>query len=478
MQPNPQRDYILTWSIQAALSGGLAVAAAGLALVFRRPVLRVVGAAAATSALASVLIWLSLSAEGHGWSGDTGLLFTALAFPISPFLMTLLYGHILRLVAGQTTSPWPSVRVLCVVIASGYLIAFAVYARVAGSGGGWPSVIGMVSSSFAFAAYAVLCLLALRWRRASRRPTAVAMLAAAFGMLALQSGTNVIVTLLAVVSGERPEFGAGIATLQIFLLVSAGGMVIIAALEEERASGIERAERLRAAEVAMAHSARLESLGKMAGAVAHGFNNLLSAIKLGAQTVRLGGADVDEEMRDVEAAAERGQELTRQLLAFAHQKPQQVARFDANAQLDKCSGLLRRMAGKSTRMDIALAATPLIVEMDPGQFDQVAMNLVSNARDAMPDGGTVTMCLALSPRGEAGEHWVRMSVADTGVGIPDEVRPYIFEPFFSTKKASEGTGLGLATCDGIVRQAGGQIEVHTTPARGTRFDILLPHAKA
>ena len=230
----------------------------------------------------------------------------------------------------------------------------------------------------------------------------------------------------------------------------------------------------------MAKSQRLESLGRMAGAVAHDFNNVLAVIGLSAESARTAGPETsDEDLKEILASSKRGQELTRQLLAFARQAPQQITQFDVSHQIDKLSGLLQRLVGKQVVLTITLSPTPQIVEMDVTQFEQVLMNLVVNGRDAMPQGGTVSVIVAPTVvAGDSKAGFARVSVTDTGTGIPADVLPHIFEPFFSTKTVGEGTGLGLATCDGVVRRSGGRIDVHTEAGKGTRFDVLLPRTSA
>src|SRR5438477_6879719 len=177
------------------------------------------------------------------------------------------------------------------------------------------------------------------------------------------------------------------------------------------------------------------------------------------------------EWEETLAAARRAAELTSQLLAFARQQPVAPRVVDLNAIVGGVEGLLRRLIGEDVRLVVDLWDGMLPVNIDPGQFEQILMNLAVNARDAMPDGGTLTVETALhivSPKEarlhaglEAGPK-ITFSVSDTGVGIPEDIRGRIFEPFFTTKGPGLGTGLGLAMCYGIVKQAGGYIAVEST----------------
>lgn len=231
----------------------------------------------------------------------------------------------------------------------------------------------------------------------------------------------------------------------------------------------------------LVESQKMESVGRLAGGIAHDFNNLLSVI-LGTVDLALAGSGAESPMRedllDVRAAAERAAELTRQLLAFGRRQPMQTRVVDLNALLDGISKLLRRLIGEDVEMIVSTDATLPPVRVDPGQVEQVLTNLVTNARDAMPDGGILRLETREVPNGglPSGGPAVEVSVRDTGTGMPPEVVARIFEPFFTTKAPGDGTGLGLAMVYGLVQQNGGRVAVESRPGEGTTFRILLPVA--
>jgi len=219
--------------------------------------------------------------------------------------------------------------------------------------------------------------------------------------------------------------------------------------------------------------------------VAHDFNNLLTIV-LGAATVLRGvvpPGEGSEALDEVEAAALRGGELTRRLLSFARSATVAPLRVAPNDLVQKLALLLRRLLTSAVELELALAPALPDILIDPGVLDQVLLNIAANARDAMPRGGRFTVTTArLDPApGEASGDapgqapgWVELCLADTGEGMPPEVASRVFEPFFSTKTARGGSGLGLASAYGSITQAGGTITVESAPGAGTTFRIRLP----
>jgi two-component system cell cycle sensor histidine kinase/response regulator CckA len=250
------------------------------------------------------------------------------------------------------------------------------------------------------------------------------------------------------------------------------------------------AEALRSSDAQLRQAQKMEAIGGLAAGVAHDFNNLLSVILGHAELLRsdLNPADpMFESMDEIKEAAERAAELTRQLLAFSRQQVLEPRVADLNEIMLGVQKMLRRLIGED--IDLKMIAAPDLgkVVVDPGQIEQVIMNLVVNARDAMPDGGKITIetrnieidaSYAAEHIGEhAGPH-VLLAVSDTGSGMDEATKARIFEPFFTTKEPGRGTGLGLATVFGIVRQSGGTIWTYSEVGRGTTFKIYLPRADA
>jgi PAS domain S-box-containing protein len=242
----------------------------------------------------------------------------------------------------------------------------------------------------------------------------------------------------------------------------------------------------RVLEARLNQSERLESMGRLAGGIAHDFNNLLAVILNYATFVR---EELNDEvaaaadLNQITAAAERASALTRQLLAFARREVMQPKILNLNDVVTDLEQILRRTISEQVDLGIELSKEPWSVEADPGQLEQVLVNLVVNARDAMPGGGAihidtenVTIDLAfadVNPSMLPG-HYVRLRISDTGSGMEKSVLEHVFEPFFTTKPQGEGTGLGLPMVFGIVRQAGGDIQIYSEVGIGTTVSVFLP----
>jgi nitrogen-specific signal transduction histidine kinase/CheY-like chemotaxis protein len=218
---------------------------------------------------------------------------------------------------------------------------------------------------------------------------------------------------------------------------------------------------------------KMESVGKLAGGIAHDFNNLLTAI-IGyaalAEAEQTPGTPMHEWIQQIRRSGEQAATLTGQLLAFGRRQMLRPVDLDLNEVVDDIQKMLRRLIGERIELAVDLAPGLARVRADRSQVEQVIVNLVVNARDAMPRGGRVTIrTLDVAPG-----TYAALKVEDTGEGIAPSVLERIFEPFFTTKPIGRGTGLGLATVYGIVKQSGGDIQVRSTPARGTEFTVLLP----
>ena len=230
---------------------------------------------------------------------------------------------------------------------------------------------------------------------------------------------------------------------------------------------------------------RLEAIGRFAGSIAHDFNNVLTAVIGFATLIEETTPAPDPrsvEVREIVAAASRGRALTDQLLTFAKRQAVRPTVVDVNGVIEEMGRMLERMLGDRVQLVLGLDRGAGASVVDRSQLEQVVMNLAVNARDAMPDGGTVLIETAVvtvddayvrsHPEARAGQH-VMIGVSDQGVGIPAADLPSLFEPFFSTK-GGNGTGLGLSTVYGIVRRAGGPIDVFSEPGFGTTFRVYLP----
>ncbi|HJU83926.1 MAG TPA: ATP-binding protein [Holophagaceae bacterium] len=231
-------------------------------------------------------------------------------------------------------------------------------------------------------------------------------------------------------------------------------------------------------EAQLRQTQKLEAIGRLAGGIAHDFNNLLTVIQ-GCSTLALHqleeGKRPDAFLQEVQKAADRAAALTRQLLAFSRQQVLSPQVLDLNAVILNVEDLLRRLIGEDVRLELQLGHGLGRIRADAGQMEQVLVNLAVNARDAMPKGGTLHIRTRhAESAGEGAGRSVQLEVLDTGVGMDEETLAHIFEPFFTTKERGKGTGLGLATVYGIVRQSEGTITVSSEPGLGTLFTILLP----
>jgi signal transduction histidine kinase len=264
-------------------------------------------------------------------------------------------------------------------------------------------------------------------------------------------------------------------------------MRLNAAVERELSSARMRHDRVRLEEQ-FRQAQKMEAVGRLAGGVAHDFNNLLTVIT-GYSDLLLGSRELKDTQRsaleEIRRAAERGGALTHQLLAFSRRQPMQARPLKIDELVLHMERMLRRLIGEDVEL-VTIAASSEDVFADPGRLEQVIMNLVVNARDAMPEGGKLTIetgsvrlgeGLAARQLGVTPGHYVTVFITDTGIGMDQETQSHLFEPFFTTKNPGRGTGLGLATVYGIIRQSGGAIGISSEPGKGTTARIYLPRAK-
>jgi signal transduction histidine kinase/CheY-like chemotaxis protein len=274
--------------------------------------------------------------------------------------------------------------------------------------------------------------------------------------------------------------------LFVFLTTGSVSGQVLAAVIAERDDALQKRIQL---EEQLRHAQKMEAVGRLAGGIAHDFNNLLTAI-IGYTEIVLTALDPKDQLRadaeEIGRAALRAADLTRQMLAFSRRQVLQLRNVDLNRALTKVEPMLRRLIGEDIVLTVDRRATSPLVRVDPGQIEQVIVNLVVNARDAMPKGGRVTVetsdvviepgTTLDNPDARPGT-FVALSVTDTGIGMPATVRARIFEPYFTTKDVGKGTGLGLSTAYGIVRQSDGHINVISEVGLGSTFRVMLPRAE-
>ena len=291
-----------------------------------------------------------------------------------------------------------------------------------------------------------------------------------------------------VVLTSEPDDASAVQSVQRgaddYLTKGTTGLLIMRSLRYS----LERAalrRRLRHSEEQLRQAQKMEAVGRLAGGVAHDFNNVLTAI-FGYSDLLLEEFTLDDprraDVQEIRRSAERAATLTRQLLAFSRKQVMQPRLLNLNDVIGNVQDLLRRLVGEDIQVQLDLQKELTAVMADSGQIEQVLMNLAANARDAMPEGGRLEISTSnvhvesdLCDRpGLKPGHYALLSVHDTGTGMPDHVRAHIFEPFFTTKEQGKGTGLGLATVYGIVKQTGGGVYAESGEGQGTTFAIYLP----
>ncbi len=359
--------------------------------------------------------------------------------------------------------------------------------------------VGEIATLLVMLALALQLMFGL-WRMFATRDVPIAfVLFPLIGWAGLRFGPRGASTFVAIITalviafagrgiGPFSAFSVGFIQFLLFAFLALGSLsgLYLAAVIAERDDALTR--RL-ALEEQLRHSQKMEAVGRLAGGIAHDFNNLLTAI-IGYTEIVLTSLDPKDKRRadaeEIGRAAMRAADLTRQMLAFSRRQVLQPKVIDLNVTLTRIEPMLRRLIGEEIVLSVTGRANDAFVRVDRGQVEQVVMNLVVNARDAMPQGGRLkveTAEVRLGPEDLAGQEaspgaYVMLSVSDTGVGMTQEVRARIFEPYFTTQDVGKGTGLGLSTAYGIVRQSEGHITVSSEVGLGTTFRVYLPRSEA
>jgi signal transduction histidine kinase len=348
-----------------------------------------------------------------------------------------------------------------------------------------------ISRSLHLVVLTIPALLAWRiWRGSTRHPRALQLLTIGFAALSLRQA-------MAVALGFRvgmPDLPFStvllFVTLDVLAILTTGVCTLLASTAEEVSLLNAQSRELATARERVLAGERMESLGRMAAGIAHDMNNVLQVLSLSWEVQRQempvhAITPADHQLNEeVDSAMMHGRALVSQLMSFARTRPSEISQFDPAERMRALSAMLRRMAGPSIALTVEGTCGQASLRMDPAQFEQIVINLVANARDAVSAGGRITLALdvvsltlATSPASTLKPgNYVRLRVQDTGTGIPEEIREHIFEPFFTTKETGRGTGLGLATVHGIAQQAAGDVRLESSPDLGTSFEVFLPAA--
>ncbi len=483
----PIDALVASFFIQCALAAVVLVGLWGLVAAFGRPVHRAfaVGWAIYMVHLVASLLH-ALADRAHGGASSQWFLATLQFVGVLGSFAWWYAG--IRVVAGERRGAHPErgVAIGTAAVGAGILLASALGGRVLHQPGTGPLGI------YYPVPYLVLAWVAWRPRAlpaAERRD--LFWLGVAFAIVAVRLVLNreVLLPEAQYATATAPRFLL-VATVQLVQTVATGMTCVAVGLSQEGRAALRQAERLHETELALQRSQRLEGLGRMTAGIAHDFNNVLAAIGGGVELARASLADpaaVRTELDAVAQAVARAQELVRRLVAFARARPGRAAAIAPDRALEAHLTVLRHLLPPGITLDAAPRAGDAAVAIDATQFEQLLLNLVVNSRDAMPRGGRIAVATAVEevamplPACEGTVRpgrYFRLSVEDSGEGIPAEVLPRIFEPFFTTKPEGLGSGIGLATVYQVVQAAHGEIAVRSAPGAGTRFDVYLPLADA
>ncbi len=470
-----------SYPLSLAIQGPFLLAIIGAAVVLRRPGMRAYAVIYTLLSVASICSALSLTLLVDGPTFASNVFLAGSMMCIAAYWSA--NRHAVAALAGHTSERWPRVPHMLVsgVVATVVVLALprlpvgGIAAALLARWAPRPLILFFVTSS---------AILAWRTSRtATQNAIALRLVSVSFAALALRQLYGIAVALQVTAGGDSSQ--QSLVFVQAMTAVLNGVALLAALMFEERTAIEAQAEQMRQTSARLARTERLESLGQMAGGIAHDFANVLTAIRGGITLARNDApSDVAMELQEVEASVDRAAELTRQLMLFARQQPLAPQVFRADDRVQAIAPMLKRLLGSGVTLETtASSAVDVAIEMDPSQFDQVLLNLVVNARDAMPAGGCISVLVdrvVVGPSGEVRDAArvsdgpvMRLRVEDTGHGIHADQLDQVFEPFFTTK-GDRGTGLGLATVQSVVRQARGDIAVTSREGRGTRFEVRIP----
>ena len=468
--------YLLSYIVGAFALGRFPIAPRGL-VEWRKLLLDVACVVIAISAL----VWTFVVSPVK-WQMQTNELAITIAYPVACIILLAYVGRLLlRQAANQQYNDFALLGVALFVQCTVDLVLELDFANAGSPVTSWAAAICP-------AAYVLIIFCAERstQRTESGPKTPPDPSLNPINLLPTVAGVAVYAVLIwAAQSAQRQPLGVLVAAaIALNVLFLAKQAIAVRENASLLAARVEAESRARYEERAR-EGQKLEAIGRLAGGIAHDFNNLLTTVLANSEfaLTRMRPDDIaHEEVSDIRSAAMRGADLIRQLLAFSRKSVVTPVRLQPDLVLRDMERLLERLAGDRCRLLIELPTDLGLVQVDRGQLEQVMANLITNARDAMPDGGAIVIsgrnmtltdssAAALSlPPGD----YVSLDVQDTGVGIAADLRGHIFEPFFSTKARGKGTGLGLASTYGIMRQSNGGIEVQSEPGHGSCFTLYLP----